>query len=132
MTRDEVMALTDEELRIKAAEAAGWEEMHVYKKARVLVAYPKEWTRKARDIWPPRPVPNYPHDIAAAWELHRDRCEALFSKRRKYLEALGQLLTMPEKAVAGVERVVAWPDALMFLDARNITRAFILAMENAA
>ena len=63
MTREEVMALTDEELRIRAAESLG---------LRVSVAADggvselgDGKTRHYRDAV----IPDYPHDIAAAWEL---------------------------------------------------------------
>lgn len=71
---------------------------------------------------PPGRYGYFPTDIAVAWELHRIACNWLFSKRRTYLAALELLCRDKE------EGYVAWPDALVFLSAKNITRAFVFAM----
>ena len=73
MTRDEVMAMTDEELRIKAAELVGWAELPEPMCAKQGLAvtnlysqtyfYWQKGDEYAEDI------PDYPNDIAAAWEL---------------------------------------------------------------
>lgn len=64
MTRDEVMALSDDELRNKAAELAGW---------RMLTFSDNTSPWRVQGINPTNgqlePTPDYPHDIAAAWEL---------------------------------------------------------------
>ncbi|MDD3134895.1 MAG: hypothetical protein PHF64_00190 [Methanoregula sp.] len=62
MTRDEVMALSDEELNDKAIDLAGWE-------------YEDELSMTLRQGWHHREFgyrgtkPDYPHDIAAAMDL---------------------------------------------------------------
>jgi hypothetical protein len=72
MTRDEVMALTDEELRIKAAELAGWTGIRKDEDSRLCGIPPADW--KTQDCGLLRGnkewyLLDYPHDIAAAWEL---------------------------------------------------------------
>jgi hypothetical protein len=65
MTRDEVMKLSDEELRIKAAELAGFRGPQ----GEIL----STWWRGRTAAWDTegvlRRIPDYPRDIAAAWEL---------------------------------------------------------------
>ena len=68
------------------------------------------------------PYSRYSTDIAAAWEVHRAACGWLFSKRRKYLYAL-------EEEIRGEGPLVAWPDALIFLDEVAICRAALKAGE---
>ena len=72
MTRDEVMAMTDEELRIKAAELTGVIkfEWHPNDTVREELRGFKEQGSEGNFItggW--NAVPDYPNDIAAAWEL---------------------------------------------------------------
>ena len=69
MTRDEVMALSDEELQITAARHAGFSEVGI-----AYVSIP--WLMDiCEDMLAGRiggelvAIPDYPHDIAAAWEL---------------------------------------------------------------
>jgi hypothetical protein len=66
MTRDEVMALTDEELRINAAELVGWTSIgsQTFPSGHTLVSGAKPGTTEPIVF-----LPDYPHDIAAAWEL---------------------------------------------------------------
>ncbi|MFA6159357.1 MAG: hypothetical protein WC763_07065, partial [Candidatus Paceibacterota bacterium] len=63
MTRDEVMALTDEELRTITALYMGWENV-TSGVVGSLWGYKKVSGGTAATA-----VPDYPHDIAAAWEL---------------------------------------------------------------
>lgn len=120
MTRDEVMALTDEELRVKAAELAGWIECRTFT------------TLAAPLGMPPHPVddgafevlPDYPHDIAAAWEL---------------VEKMKSDDMLPTVEFADGEWWCDWfgmegPGNATDGDSapRAITRAFVLAMSNEA
>jgi hypothetical protein len=59
VTPEEVKALTDEELRIKAAELAGWSYDEDY----------QIWYNDAARDPVADNCPDYPHDIAAAMEL---------------------------------------------------------------
>jgi len=130
MTRDEVMAMTVEELRIKAAELTGWEKV--------------KFAPEYGDLWGNRPendeghgegwdvIPDYPHDIAAAWGL----VEELKGRERQV-----ELLERPADSHARIWMTVDdGPDYIPGLTAydpigmtadtmsRAITRAFILAM----
>ena len=124
MTRDEVMALSDEELRIKAAESLG---------LRVTVAADGGvWeigdggTRRYRDAV----VPDYPHDIAAAWELGWMVCQ----QRGMWMRVTTPFLA-GEPCWAGFcpQQVTGW-NGRMDVEASGdrpeqaITRAFVLAM----
>ena len=74
MTRDEVMKMTDEELRIKAAELRGWKAIGILNDGTPYGRPPAGWTPPIDD---PNPcdsdnvwcLPDYPNDIAAAQEL---------------------------------------------------------------
>lgn len=80
-----------------------------------------ELERAAVAFMPPGRYGYFPTIIAEAWRLHQTACGWLFSKRRTYLSALELLCRDRE------EGFVAWPDALVFLSAKNITRAFVFA-----
>jgi hypothetical protein len=63
MTHDEVMALSPEELRIKIAEALGWEYKHIQTETeREFFVW-----QLPNNLWDS--LPNWPNDIAAAWGL---------------------------------------------------------------
>jgi len=74
MTRDEVMALSDEELRVKAAEILGF-RWHKNLNGRRFMGVPDEGGCIAAEstvavaLDALRLVPDYPRDIAAAWGL---------------------------------------------------------------
>lgn len=67
MTREEVMIMTDEELRIKAAELAGWESVKFAPEYGDLWGNCPENDEGNGDGWDV--IPYYPNEIAAAWEL---------------------------------------------------------------
>jgi len=143
MTRDEVMALTDEELRIKAAELAGWHRIAWATSDRSATTYmEKPWT--APDSTAFSECPDYPHDIAAAWELIEE-----FSEATMTLQTLTEdMKPDPEPPHYPCEEVnfdlgpnPDWPNSQVcefrrngeswaHTTARAITRAFILAMED--
>jgi hypothetical protein len=73
MTRDEVMALSAEELRDKAVDLAGWKELPeplcpVEGLALINLRGPTYYYWQRGDEYAEDP-PDYPHDIAAAMEL---------------------------------------------------------------
>ena len=138
MTRDEVMAMTDEELRIKAAELMGWE---YYCRASDITGHddrglcgnpPGGWTDangEREDCL--YELPDYPNDIAAAWELWEflkranpsDRCGfAWFFYRLVDDTPCGDIWA--DQPLGSLEDVF-----FKYLSPRAITRAFILAME---
>ena len=108
MIQKEVMAMSDEQLRVKAAELMEWTEIAL--EDGCLVGVPPCW----KDQLPPGKttkvdLPDYPNDIAAAWEL-------LTKARRDP--------TLSEQFCDAMDDTVSadtW-------SARAITRAFILAM----
>jgi len=120
MKPDEVMALTDEQLRIKAAELMGWARHNV------LWIRPGEDVRMAasrafaEDVRPP----DYPNAIAAAWELF-DRLVAVH--REPTVEAM-MLDGKRQYHLSVYDRKgsinFGWDESAP----RAITRAFILAM----
>lgn len=64
MNLDEVMALTDEQLRIKAWEALGWRHVEI-------IDGVKYWRRYAGTAFSTqlKDIPDYPNDSATAWGL---------------------------------------------------------------
>jgi hypothetical protein len=78
MTRDEIMALTPEQLRVEIAKAKGW----TYKQespdienyfCRLVGNKSGWWNKSGQDEWIcaycHEPFPDWPTDISAAWEL---------------------------------------------------------------
>jgi len=170
MTRDEVMALTDEELRIKADVLMGNEECDVPCDGEIeedAYGYWQCMKCGAHGDWDNmehmRRRPNYPHDIAAAWELE-DSLIAKFDPSEvgtfttgplegwpegfehredyrfrhpvaRYIEALCQVLGV-DPVGFGYEDfgTVEYGEISLVVHAspRDRTRAFIVAMENAA
>ena len=123
MTREEVMALTDEELRIRAAESLG---------LRVSVAADggvselgDGKTRHYRDAV----IPDYPHDIAAAWELVQVAAE-----RGLWVRVLGPFFKgQPYWAGFSPHMTTGWNGRMDYEEEGDtaplaITRAFVLAM----
>jgi len=133
MTRDEVMMLTDEDLRIKAARHAGFDE--------VGIAYvPIPWLMDiCEDTLAGRlggelvAIPDYPNDIAAAWDLWDRliddgwypmfRAGSMNDGTRHYSREATVLLWHAERDTI---EVVEKDDRAAPL---AITRAFILAMQ---
>lgn len=73
-------------------------------------------------------LPNYCEDIAAAWSVHLNICERLFSCRRRYFDAL-QLA-----ASAKTQMPVMWPDILVVLRLdmpKHICLAALSALDSA-
>ena len=64
MNLEQVMAMTDEALRIRAAELAGWTDINLAGK---IVGVAPGGGNDDECF----PIPDYPHEIAAAWELVR-------------------------------------------------------------
>jgi len=149
MTRDEVLAMTDEQLRIKAAELMGWTWAHglfqaesgrtykgLWAKPRVgdtIITYPAD-TKNCIDC-----LPDYPNDIAAAMSV-----EPILNERGLLL----QLFQRSDRAwFASVANRVTWEIMSLSLEiegigdqigtpmggaknpARAITRIFVFAMD---
>jgi hypothetical protein len=70
MTRDEVLAMTDEELRIRVAGLLGATDIYRGYTSGVLTAYWPENDDGRGEGW--ADIPDYPNDIAAAWELRAE------------------------------------------------------------
>lgn len=109
MKPEEVNAMTDEQLRIKAAELVGWRKLDGYK---------DEWKSGPDDSDTLGP-PDYPNDIAAAISLEPK------DKRREYGKALIDVLGFT------FCDMLTWEIAtdFAFASARDRTIAFILAMD---
>ena len=132
MTRDEVMAMTDEELRIKAAELMGWDECSpkdTYVNA-PIGRPPDEWLEGKNIINTPGlipvggkrvVIPDYPNDIAAAWELaEKMRGDDKSVWVDVFANANGWEVEIDDDSTSSIEGDTA---------ACAITRAFILAKE---
>ena len=130
MTRDEVMAMTDEELRREVCRIRGYQY--------VEEALTNNETGETIDVWMhytmeegkkiavfANEVPDWTSSIAAAWDLHVDRCRSKPAWRERYAQSLAWVLQRDD-VDDGLE--ITWPTALLFLCPRHITRAFILAM----
>jgi len=135
MTREQVLAMTDEELRVKAAELGG-AKWYACKGIRILeFGRPFGWHEASAyemrlplgEAWDSN-IPDYPNDIAAAWELVAAMdCDYVF-----------RAITDDCRSEVARKWVVAfWPrskrsaETFAFADTapRAITRVFILAME---
>ena len=123
MTKDEVMTMSDNELRIRAAELLGAKTtmplpaVLTWKQGAII----GQWEDKERgDIW--REVPDYPNDIKAAWKLaEKARLSVIWENGEWWV---GQTAS----SLGGDW----WFETPVICDAqasRAITRAFILAME---
>jgi len=140
MTRDEVMALTDEDLRIKAAELMRWEGIgRCPGNCPHAAEMRQDWDGPAIYGFAPgvshfsfnwKQVPDYPNDIAAAWELvdHMQRIPDGGGPRLE-IELSNDIETW--QCQIGIE---GWPCkrvCIGYADTapRAIARAFILAME---
>ncbi len=122
MTREEVMALSDEELRIKAAELAGWREGTVLGK-------PCRFHARHPYVTSDDKLPNYPHKIAAAWELLETSeragwmwtIDTVFGSPKEYQVDLGCYADQSARSY----REITIRDRTVPL---AITRCFVLAM----
>jgi len=75
MTRDEVLAMTDEQLRIKAAELAGWIKLD---EPEVIAGWLMHgtidcWWKNGKRLM--EDAPDYPNDRKAVWELVDFACD---------------------------------------------------------
>jgi|GEM_PF-1243731 len=139
MTRDEVMKLSDDELRVKAAEILGF---RWFKNAngRRFMGMPDEGGCIAAEstvavaLDALRLVPDYPRDIAAAWEL------VLYAKKLDDATWAGRTLAIAEW-FSRQSSADEWADdpswelkEVLFnrISPRELTRAFVLAMSNEA
>ena len=126
MTRDEVMAMTNEELRIRAAELLGC-------RVRLnpdgsLTELGEGNTRRYQDAV----IPDYPNDIAGAWELAEKARENNWWWSAVYKAGY----TIDDASAVGYEVVFRDVDGALRPDAyagdvslpSAITSAFILAM----
>ena len=109
MTRDEVMAMTDEELRVKAAVLSGWIQI------KNIWHHPDQDDSDDRGCM----LPDYTNDIADAWGLvDRLRDECYLSMRFEYGQDI-MLVSFSDDFISNTVR--GEPP-------RAITCAFILAM----
>ena len=73
MTRDEIMAMTPEQLRLAIAEAKGYEFIQDFEDGSKEFAGPREnigwYYINSRYPFSDAPLPDWPASIAAAWEL---------------------------------------------------------------
>ena len=111
MTRDEVMAMTDEELRIKAAELMGFTEIAAGAFDDLWGYLPENDEGRGERT----EIADYPNDIAAAWELTKFE--------HKTWSFLARLLD--ERP--GHDRYMIY-NVMLKTTPQEIVRAFILAM----
>jgi hypothetical protein len=141
MTLEQVMALSVEELRIKAAELAGWkggERLCADEPSSIIPCLEGEqdvsdcthldgggcWEDCKQKFSPP--PPDYPHDIAAAWELFE---EARNGERFwDFAQAMEALCDDPDMATRDAPLPVI--HVLGHLTPGLVTRAFVLAMSS--
>ena len=145
MKPEEVMAMTDEQLRIKAAELMGVEREYLCCEdlfcppTKCLYGeddvYDCPHLREGKDVndcpeMRRGDLPDYPNDIAAAWELIRalpeDMTMTIYPGRMVILEQS----EMYELAGGGIAAPL-YSEIARFIgdsDERNITKAFIIAM----
>ena len=153
MTRDEVMGLTDEQLRIMAAELIGWVwdadiEGHVCESYRQQYSEPPNgawvspmegdpptctvWLVPAKDCTDN--LPDYPNDIKAAYSLgaHASRLDTADSGDRtlKMSEFILWHTAVDSRDEWAGNPAICLRDMLAWLTPSVITRAFILVMED--
>lgn len=141
MTEDEIMQMTPEELRLKIAEAKGFDvRERVWRTREYRMAHDTEHKELAIWIDPTNPkhpqwgggwhsLPNWPADIAAAWGLVEEGRKAVFSRRLAFYKYLQEVVSQdvtdrgcePPMAVT-----VSWPDVLTFLEPVHICRAWLM------
>jgi len=127
ITRDEVMAMTDEELQIKAAGLMGWTGVFSDKRSQYILGGPP-WMDDDDLL---KPVPDYHNDITAAWKLVDKLIEidsdVEFSITHDTLREVGPWY-MDGWMPASDTNFMASAETT----GRAITRAFILAMDGEA
>ena len=116
MTRDEVMALTDDELRIEAAELVGWRHS-------VFGNWPHQMNPPDSDGATVRNCPDYPNDITPAFELTQGHDEWWIDTKSHGNEHQCNILRHQGEVYpcwSGIDSSLA----------RAITRAFVMAMDS--
>ena len=142
MTRDEVMAMTDDELRVKAAELMGWRFIGVlpvpgslgessYRawegEYGIVATIESDQPNLTKDNY----LPDYPNDIAAAWGLVEHNPDWRWAVYE--LDGGGWAAT-PMKVIGTRGEHCLWDhvsEATEDTAPRAITRAFILGMDAA-
>ena len=127
MTRDEVNALTDEQLRIKAAELDGWERLPSIRMWRKVLQDGRRHTVDTNKL------PNYPGDMTVTVQLwfpdkylHLHRISPGFGGcAAEYIRHIGGL-----SKTYGLYEERREGEPISKTCARAITRAFILAIDN--
>jgi len=129
MTRDEVLAMSDEELRYKVASLLGAKGFgqRTDHEGTHLTAYWLDSSHKQRiddtnfylGGW--EDIPDYPNDIAAAWELIH-RIKEIDSVKQFWFGQNLLVLTNTYNFLDGLTQT------LLNMDARTITRAFVWTM----
>ena len=115
MTLKEVQALSDEELRIKVAELAGWHSVGMRPYASTVHPLGVE---RGQTIWPHtlKPIPNYPQDLNATHKL------LLALTQNQLMEVRFRLLDMLCPDNDGFE-------AILIATARQLCEVVVLTME---
>ena len=117
MNREWVIALSDEELRSKAAE---------------LMGYVGPLGMPLSFGYPPcEGMPNYPKDIAAAWELEETILSGDIALRIRYARVLVEIVRISEICGTTMVYEEARDETALTLchaSPRDRTRAFIVAM----
>lgn len=146
MNREQIMALSDEELRIKAGELMGYTDISL---ERVKIKISGEAMIHPEDVpygfYPGRHgkevIPDYPHYIAMAWALVDSKTDHSLSVQIKpvFDDEGVRIGVIVEEVCATSAYTSAWPRAQIMekrrgtepksaLTARAITRTFILVM----
>lgn len=148
MTLDEVIALSADELQAKAAELAGWKRVDKKpanwpKGKPIKVRFTGQTFQPRKGPWwclPDIPIeqcpingielPDYPNDIAAAWELlstiKKIDGERML-RQQGFVEALPGFLEIPWQSWADMPSY-AFASIFFNLTAKNIVCAFVFAM----
>ena len=111
MTKDEVLGMTNEELQINVAKLLGAKDIKFV--SDFPVGYWPENDEGRGEGW--EEIPDYPDDIAQAWELFERAREGTYFG--DFCQAL--------KAIAESDDLTV---VMGSLDADTITRAFVMAM----
>lgn len=131
MTREEIMAASNEELDVMVAgHVMGWQwtsypwydgttKQLLTREGKVHSGDDFNYLEGDRIL--PWDMPIYSESFPDAWEVFKTVEKQLFSKRRKFLDELQNLTRTPDGDK------IAWPDVLWHLTADKICRAALLA-----
>jgi len=132
MKPEEVNAMTDEQSQIKASELMGWTDI---RNVRLMIGgkdltMRPNWQGCTPDgLLDPVPIPDYPNDIAAAWELvnklHEQYEVAVFSDYTLAVPVTDEFW----RCTVNIDQMIIATTTDKDSAPRAITRAFILAME---